>query len=73
MSIISSGFYRTFATKLLDRRYNTCNRNRHKKVVNGVCTYCFRNYPQTDQQKITDRYKGLIILIDSLKELNLHK
>ena len=73
MSPISIDFYRNLATKFLDKRYNLCNRNGRRKVVDGVCTYCFRHHPQTERQKMSDKNKGLVILIDSLKELNLNK
>jgi len=71
--IIPKESYRLFANTILGRRYNNCNKNGHKEVINSVCNYCFRHYPQTEQQRITDRNKGLIILIDSLKELDLSK
>lgn len=66
--IITQETYRKLASNLLDKRYDICNKDGHKDIVKNFCKYCFRHYPQTNEQKISDRHNGLIVLIDSLKQ-----
>lgn len=71
MSNTTEETYRKLANTLLERRYENCNKNGHKYIIKNFCKYCFRHYPQTEQQKISDRHNGLVVLIDALKnEIN---